>query len=179
MGKTICTNLDKIKDIARREKGLENQTQSMMNNLDPPDGQGGNRPSGMNEEGSLHVQILYDEPECFNSRMAHYGKFEYANNYIAMIRESSPDLEERCGLYGEMLVLKVQELGLNTCWVALTHGKSKAIASAGEKEVIIIQSWKRIISAKPRILCPGHGKPISNDGFEDAHLEGMALWARS
>ena len=37
-----------------------------------------------------------------------------------------------------MLVLKAQELGLNTCWVALTHGKSKAAVSAGEKEVIII-----------------------------------------
>ena len=92
----------------------------------------------LNGKGSLHIQILYDEPECFNSRMAHYGKFENAKNYIAMIGKSSPDLEERCGFYSEMLVLKAQELGLNTCWVALTHGKSKAVVSAGEKEVIII-----------------------------------------
>ena len=92
----------------------------------------------LNEKGFLHIQIIYDEPECFNSRMAHYGKFENANNYIAMIGKSSPDLEERCGFYGEMLVLKAQELGLNTCWVALTHGKSKAAVNAGEKEVIII-----------------------------------------
>ena len=92
----------------------------------------------LNEKGFLHIQILYDEPECFNSRMAHYGKFENAKNYIAMIGKSSPDLEERCGFYGEMLVLKAQELGLNTCWVALTHGKSKAVVNAGEKEVIII-----------------------------------------
>lgn len=26
----------------------------------------------------------------------------------------------------EKIVLKCQELGLNTCWVAMTHGKSKA-----------------------------------------------------
>ena len=37
-----------------------------------------------------------------------------------------------------MLVLKAQELGLNTCWVALTHGKSKAVIGPGEKEVIVI-----------------------------------------
>lgn len=92
----------------------------------------------LNGKGSLHIQILYDEPECFNSRMAHYGKFENANNYIAMIGKLSPDLEERCGYYGEMLVLKAQELGLNTCWAALTHGKSKAAVSACEKVVIII-----------------------------------------
>ena len=36
------------------------------------------------------------------------------------------------------MVLKAQELGLNTCWVALTHGKSKAVLKDDEKEVIII-----------------------------------------
>ena len=91
-----------------------------------------------NRDGNLHMQVIYDEPECFSSRMAHYGKFENANNYIAVVGRKAPDLEERCGYYGEKLVLKAQELGLNTCWVALTHGKSKADVASGEKEVIII-----------------------------------------
>ena len=91
-----------------------------------------------NSEGGLHIQIIYDEPECFNSRMAHYGKFENATNYIAMIGRKAPDLEERCGYFGEKIVLKAQALGLNTCWVALTHGKSKAVVREDEKEVIII-----------------------------------------
>lgn len=94
--------------------------------------------AGLNEEGKLHMQLIYDEPECFNSRMAHYGRFENCSNYIAMIGKKAPDLEERCGWYGEKLVLKAQELGLNTCWAALTHGKSKAICGPDEKEVIII-----------------------------------------
>ena len=94
--------------------------------------------SELNRAGRLNMQLIYDEPECFNSRMAHYGKFENAKNYIALVGQKAPDLEERCGFYGEMLVLKAQELGLNTCWVALTHGKSQAIVGAGEKEVIII-----------------------------------------
>ena len=94
--------------------------------------------AALNSEGSLHIQIFYDEPECFNSRMAHYGKFENCTNYIAIVGKKAPDLDERCGYYGELLVLKAQELGLNTCWVALTHGKSKAAVSADEKEVIII-----------------------------------------
>ena len=92
----------------------------------------------LNQAGDLHLQILYDEPECFSSRMAHYGRFENARNYIAAVGKKSPDLDERCGFYGEMLVLKAQELGLNTCWAALTHGKSKAVIGADEKEVIII-----------------------------------------
>ena len=92
----------------------------------------------LNREGDLKIQLIYDEPDCFNSRMAHYGKFENANNYIAVVGRKSDGLEERCGYYGEKLVLKAQELGLNTCWVALTHGKSKAMIGSGEKEVIII-----------------------------------------
>ena len=92
----------------------------------------------LNEQGDLHMQIIYDEPECFNSRMAHYGKFENCTNYIAMVGKKASSLDERCGFYGELLVLKAQELGLNTCWVALTHGKSKAVVADGETEAIII-----------------------------------------
>ena len=94
--------------------------------------------AALNRESGLHMQILYDEPECFSSRLAHYGKFENADNYIALVGKKGEDLDERCGFYGEMLVLKAQELGLNTCWVALTHGKSKADVGADEREVIII-----------------------------------------
>ena len=41
----------------------------------------------LNEAGHLHIQIIYDEPECFNSRMAHYGKFENCRNYIEFIEK--------------------------------------------------------------------------------------------
>ena len=92
----------------------------------------------LNEQSGLHMQVIYDDPDCFNSRMAHYGRFEGCGNYIAMVGAKAPDLEERSGFYGELLVLKAQELGLNTCWAALTHGKSRAVIKEGEKEVILI-----------------------------------------
>ncbi len=92
----------------------------------------------LNEKGSLHMQILYDEPTCFDTRMAHYGNFENCRNYIAIVGKRASDLDERAGFYGELLVLKAQELGLNTCWTALTHGKSMAKVDHGETEVIII-----------------------------------------
>ena len=92
----------------------------------------------LNRQGGLNMQILYDEPVCFSSRLAHYGRFENCSNYFSLVGKKAPDLEERCGYYGELLVLKAQELGLNTCWAALTHGKSKAVISSGETEVIVI-----------------------------------------
>ena len=92
----------------------------------------------LNAQGGLHIQLFYDEPECFSTRLAHYGRFENCKNYIVMAGKKADHLDERCGFYGELLVLKAQELGLNTCWVALTHGKSKAVIGPEEKEVIVI-----------------------------------------
>lgn len=92
----------------------------------------------INREAGLHIQIFYDEPKCFDSLMAHYGKFTGVKNYIALVGKKSPKLEEALGYYGEQLVLKAQELGLNTCWVAMTHGKSKATIRKGEKQICLI-----------------------------------------
>lgn len=90
----------------------------------------------INAESKLSVQVFYDEPKCFDSFMAHYGKFVNVKNYIAIV--GSKEDQEKAGYYGEKLVLKCQELGLNTCWVAMTHGKTKAEIKKGQKQLIII-----------------------------------------
>lgn len=92
----------------------------------------------INQDTKLNIQIIYDEPKCFDSFMAHYGKFKDVSNYIALVGKKSSNLESVLGYYGEKLVLKAQELGLNTCWVAMTHGESKAVINKGEKLVCII-----------------------------------------
>ena len=91
-----------------------------------------------NKESDLNIQIIFDEPKCFDSIMAHYGKFSGVENYIALVGRKGDRLEEKAGYYGEKIVLKAQELGLNTCWVAMTHGKSAAKIKKGEKLACII-----------------------------------------
>lgn len=88
-----------------------------------------------NQKSGLHIQLILDDPECFNTLLAHYGKFENANNYIALVgRKDMKKLEERCGYYGQHVALEVQKRGLNTCWVAGTYGKSKCKASLDTNE---------------------------------------------
>lgn len=94
--------------------------------------------AALNRKFGVHMQIIYDEPQCFDSMMAHYGKFTGVKNYIALVGVKSLALDETLGYAGEQLVLKAQELGLNTCWVAMTHGKSKAVIEKGEKQVCLI-----------------------------------------
>ena len=93
-----------------------------------------------NKESGLHIQLVKNEPKAFDSFMAHYGKFSGVTDYIAMIGKKGADLEEKCGYYGERLVLKAQELGLNTCWVAMTYSKVKTAFTidSGEKLCIVI-----------------------------------------
>lgn len=78
-----------------------------------------------NRESGLHMQLVMNEPRAFEGWMAHYGKFSGVKNYIAMIGKKENGTEETCGYYGEKVVLKAQQLGLNTCWVALTYSKIK------------------------------------------------------
>lgn len=74
-----------------------------------------------NEESGLHMQLVTDEGSAFSGRMAKYGKFSGVRNYIAMVGTKGGNTAEQCGYYGEQVVLRAQQLGLNTCWVALTY----------------------------------------------------------
>lgn len=93
---------------------------------------------GCNRKSGLHIQLVANEPKAFDGFMAHYGKFRGVTNYIAMIGKKGADLEEKCGYYGEHLVLKAQQLGLNTCWVAMTYTKIKTAFSVGQGEKLCI-----------------------------------------
>lgn len=92
----------------------------------------------LNTESGLHMQLFFDEPVCFDSRMAHYGKFTNVKNYLSIVGKKEPKLEEKTGYYGEKVVLLAQSLGINSCWVGMTHGKSDAIVNKDEKQVIVV-----------------------------------------
>ena len=100
----------------------------------------------INEEAGLHFQLVTDEPKAFDCFMAHYGKFSGVTNYLALVGPKSADLEEKCGYYGERLVLLAQTLGLNSCWVALTYKKVPGAFSVGKGEKLTV------------LICLGTGK---------------------
>lgn len=78
-----------------------------------------------NKESGLHIQLVLNEPKAFDGIMAHYGNFKGVQNYIAVVGKKGDNINELCGYYGEKVVLRAQQLGLNTCWVALTFSKIK------------------------------------------------------
>lgn len=88
----------------------------------------------INAESGLNIQACFDEKEAFDAFMARYGKFENVKNYVVLIGKKGAD--EKIGYYGEKIVLKVQELGLNSCWVALTYSKKKTKVTRNKGEKI-------------------------------------------
>ena len=92
----------------------------------------------LNKQYGMNTQIFYDDPNAFKNSTASYGNFNGCKNYIALVGNNS----ETSGYVGEMLALKAQEIGLNTCFVALTYNrgvvKAKVDKEKGEKVQCVI-----------------------------------------
>lgn len=104
-----------------------------------------------NAEGNLHMSLVRDESEAFSSAMARYGSFRNVCNYIVIAGAPAADLDRRAGYYGERVVLLAQQLGLNTCWVALTFKKRfvKKTLQDGDELVLVIAVGHGETAGKP------------------------------
>ena len=109
-----------------------------------------------NREGGMHIQLITDEPEAFQAGRTSYGQFKCCKNYLAIVGPKEKDVD--AGYYGERAVLKAQELGINSCWVALTYKKGKAqyVEEAGEKLYLVIALGYGVTNGVPH-----KGKTVS------------------
>ena len=56
------------------------------------------------------MQLITDDPECFDTFLAHYGKFKNARNYIAIVgRKDLPTLEERKEIFKVHLTRRLKD----------------------------------------------------------------------
>ena len=92
----------------------------------------------VNQESGLHIQLVKNEPEAFQASKPSYGQFKGCKNYLVIVGPKGKDVE--AGYFGERIVLKAQELGINSCWVALTYKKGKAQSNetSGEKRYLVV-----------------------------------------
>lgn len=91
-----------------------------------------------NKEGNLNIQLILNDEETFDKYILHYGKLKNAKNYIALIgKKKDNKLEEKCGYFGEKIVLEAKEMGLNTCWVAGSYKRKCVKANIDEDENLV------------------------------------------
>jgi hypothetical protein len=96
--------------------------------------------SECNAESGLNIRLVVNDPETFNGLLAKVN-FSGATNFFVLVGNESADLDEKAGYFGERLVLKAQQLGLNTCWGASFSGKKYATQLAKDEKIVIIISF--------------------------------------
>ena len=96
----------------------------------------------------LSFELVTNE-NIFKNLILGYGFIKNCNNYIIMAGTDNELLEEKVGYYGEELVLKLLNLGINSCFVGGTYKKKKVKNKLPE-------GYKNIL-----VLAIGYGQ---NDG---------------
>ena len=109
----------------------------------------------INRDRGLHLQLIIGEPKAFSGLLARYIKFSGAVNYMALVGRKTDNLKEKLGYEGEKLVLMAQQMGLNTCWVAGSFSKNKAVqVGKDEKFVAVIAIGYGENQGKPHVSKP-------------------------
>ena len=113
----------------------------------------------VNEESGLHIRLRVNE-DIFSHWILGYGFIKSCKNYLRFAGPDSKDLQEKVGYYGEMVILKAQQLGLHTCWVGGTYRK-KDVKEEGSTLVCVAAIG----------VGKDNGKPAKSEPIE-AYYEG-------
>ena len=91
-----------------------------------------------NAASGLHIRLVCDDPAPFAGISRSYGMLTGVRNYLLFAGPASdPDLKEKCGYYGEKVVLTAAAMGLGTCWVGGTYDKSSCLDGLAEGDELV------------------------------------------
>lgn len=109
-----------------------------------------------NEQSGLSIQACWNDEQAFSSMIARFGRFKNVRNYIALLGPEGSEAEEKCGYYGQKLVLLLQTLGLNSCWVGASYNKRKAAITIekGQKLHLVISFGYGLDQGRPSSIKP-------------------------
>lgn len=114
----------------------------------------------------LSFRIVTDEPTAFSGLLARYGKFRNVTHYIIVSGPAGDAVSRLCGYEGERIVLAMQALGLNSCWVGLSYRKSTPdfnVPSGHKIRCVIAFGYGESQSDSHRIKTPGQVSDVTAD----------------
>ncbi len=89
-----------------------------------------------NSAGGLALALVADRPDLFGGFRKTYGLLTGVRNFLVLAGpEDDPEAAEKCGYYGERIVLELTKRGLGTCWVggSFDRGSIGALVSPGNR----------------------------------------------
>lgn len=91
-----------------------------------------------NHRAGLRVRLICGHPEPFSVFPKAVGRIKGAQDYLLLAGPAEdPNLEEKCGYFGEELVLTAQAMGLSTCWVGGTYDRSLCLSHLEPDEELV------------------------------------------
>lgn len=91
-----------------------------------------------NEEGGLSMRLIEDGSNAFRGLRKSYGMFSNVRSLIVLKgKKSDVHLKEKCGYYGEFLVLEATALQLGTCWVGASFDQSDSVFTTADNEELV------------------------------------------
>lgn len=91
-----------------------------------------------NRRSGLHIQLVCDRPEPFASLSKSYGMLKGVRNYLVFAGPAGdPFLSEKCGYFGEQIILTATAMGLGTCWVGGTFDRKSCLCHLQEGEQLV------------------------------------------
>lgn len=103
-----------------------------------------------NEEADLSITLVLDGSQAFGSFRKSYGMFKNVRSLITLIgKKEDPNLKEKLGYYGELLVLEATKMGLGTCWVGGTFDRgSNFVDVKPDEELVCVIPFGNIVQEK-------------------------------
>jgi hypothetical protein len=103
-----------------------------------------------NDEADLSITLVLDGSHAFGSFRKSYGMFKNVRSLIALIgKKEDPNLKEKLGYYGELLVLEATKMGLGTCWVGGTFDRgSNFVDVKQDEELVCVIPFGNIVQEK-------------------------------
>ncbi len=91
-----------------------------------------------NVEAGLSMELVEDGSNAFNGLRKSYGMFNNVRTILLLKgTKDDADLREKCGYFGELIVLEATRLGLGTCWVGATFDHSSPVFHQTENELLV------------------------------------------
>lgn len=92
-----------------------------------------------NQTSGLHIELLEDGSNAFNSLKKSYGMFSGVRSVLLMKGDKCDEhLREKVGYYGEDIVLDLTDMNIGSCWVGGSFNKSLFQIPQNESLVCVI-----------------------------------------
>ncbi len=93
----------------------------------------------VNKESNLSIELITNDEGIFGDFKKNNRAFNNVKNYFALVgKKDDINLKEKCGYYGELLVLESTRLGLGTCFVGSIHDFKNIAIKINEDEDLIV-----------------------------------------